>query len=355
MAYSQRNKFIQEGLIPDGEYNPIINTWNSGPGSLTEFLFRPFYEKVDKTPYTQVGFTAGLWLALLTVIGAFLNGLVFSLVAIEQDGSTDPLRGVVVALVGAIFFIAPMLWTMDTDLRVHTKPGIQLALIGTFDLGAVIAVIFAGIQLLGYAVAGWVTVALVGNADSVLDDMTGIANPAAMRLMAYMATSVVAFVYIYNQRFHNVGEKENENQSRVLMVTALFEFGFRLAFYQYGLKTFNSGLHVAGGIINSYIYDLTPGDGFGDNVFFALVPLFAAPGTAVLLFYLASFLIGLKDRTIRTDFEYSTMRKRRPRRREIFGGPASDEYADDNMMGAKVSTQSAMQARTTRRNLDTTF
>lgn len=345
MSFGQRKRtFVGDGLIPDGEYNPVLHRWNGGDMSAWwgEFLFRPFYEKVDENVYTHVGFTAGIWLALLTVVGAVLNGLVFSLVAIEQGPSADPFSAFIVAAIGAIFFVAPMMWTMDTDLRVHTKPGIQLALIGTFDLGALVALLFAGIQFLGYAVAGWLVVAIQGNSPFVLE--TAASATTTARLMAYLSTSVVVFVYIYNQRFHNAGEKENENHSRVLMVTALFEFGFRLAFYSLGLRTFNAGLHTAGHIINGYVSDLSA-DAFADNVYYALMPLLAAPGTALLLWYLASFLIRYKNTVIRSSLGVQRARagdKRRPELR-------------DDMVSAQVSTRSAMQARTTRRPIDASF
>jgi len=266
--------------------------------------------------------------------------MIYLLVLKEQVDAPTSLSPLISAITLALFAIGPMLWTFDEEYRIHTNPGITVALLGTLDLGPLAAVAQLLFQFGGFALGGLFVRLLAGTSAVLIDNPP---NTVGL-VMAWVAAFVVIFVYIYNQKFEQDGESEEDNHKRATTQYGWWLFGFALAFYTlFVLRTYNSGLYLAAGIASGNVFTGTLG-GINNGLFFSLVPLFAAPATAILFYWLASWLAP-NNRLIMLP---SIVRS------GPYTGPSPDEQESSNMEH-NISSGYGMAARTTRnrRKIDT--
>lgn len=297
-----------------------------------DFLFKPFNMN-PKTSKSYVSITVGVWTFILTILACLLFALVFLLVLESETTTATDISPITVTLVAAILTVGPMMWTFDTDLRIHTMPSIVLAGLGTLDYGLIPTIALLVAQFGGYALGGLIAKAIAGSV-VIIDTPTG----TSAYLMAWVASTVMTFQYIYNNKYEFHNEYEVDNHTRSANWVGLWRVVFGLGFWKLGLRTFNSGLFLAAGIFSN-LFDNTPlPNEVADGWFFTLVPLLAGAGTAFALYYLASLFIRFKDQTFAVYTQKFRFRNTRP---------------DYTQVEKKIAGRYGASAR--KRNLDAEF
>lgn len=298
MSFSKRGlKYIEgNGLSHEGQ-NWVIN--RKKLPTFRQWVQRPFLEElgtddngVTKAVIIGVGFTRTIWTLTLTLIGCMLYAMVYLLALKEQLDVPSSLSGFIVAVVNGVFLVAPMLWTFDEEFRIHTHPSITLALLGTLDLGPIAVFLQLLVQFAGYALGGWFVRLMAGSTTLLIDNPTDHVG----LVMAFVCVTVLVFHYIYNQKFEQEGENEEDNHARTSKGLGAWLFGFTLAFYTlFKLRTYNSGLYLAAGIAsgNTFVGSLPD---INNGLYFTLVPLFVSTTAALLLYWLASWLAPNNER-----------------------------------------------------------
>lgn len=284
MSYSKRGlKNIEgKGLSHEGQ-NWVMDQKNLPSGM--NWVWRPFQSEPGVV--VGVGLTRAIWTLLLTFVGCMLYSMVYLLVLKNELDTPSSLSAFIVAVVNAVFLIAPMMWTFDEEYRIHTQPAITVALVGTLDLGLIAALAQLVFQFGAYALGGFFVRLLAGSGTVLIDNPPSTAG----LVMSWVAVTVIVFQYIYNQKFEQDGESEEDNHSRASKWTGFWLFGFTLAFYAlFALRTFNAGMYLAAGIANDNTFVGSLPD-INNGLYFTLVPLFASPAAAILLYWLASWLV----------------------------------------------------------------
>lgn len=337
MSASKRGlKYIDDDLTHEN-YNPVIDEGPDGRGLPRpdgyDFLFKPFNMNPD-TSKSYVSITVGLWTFIATILACLLFALVFLLVLESETTTPTDLSPLIVTLVAAILTVGPMMWTFDTDLRIHTVPGIVLAGLGTLDYGLIPTIALLVAQFGGYALGGLIAKAIVPSV-ILIDQSTGTSG----YVMAWLATSIMIFQYIYNNKYEFHREYEVDNHTRAANWLGLWRVAFGLGFWKLGLRTFNSGLFLAAGIFsNTFDNTPSPADTVADGLFYTLVPLLASAATAYGLYLLASVFIRFKNQTFAVYTQKFRFRNTRP---------------DYTQVDKKVSSRYGASAR--KRTLDATF
>ena len=314
---------IEDDMHHEG-YNPVIDKYGKNRNQKApngyDIMFRPIDLAEDKRGNRvisgpSVSVSVAMWTWVLTVVGSFLFGLVYLLVLRDQINSPDTVNAFIVSMVAAIFTVGPMMWSFDTDLRVHT-------IIGTYDLGFLTAIFMVAGKLGGFAIAGLVVRSLSAS-DTVLVDS---ANTAGDFWLLAMSCAVTIFVFIFNDKFEFSKEKETNNHARAAYWTGLWSFGFRLAFWGRGLRSFNSGIYIASLIATNATVNYNVAK-------YIVIPLIGAPACALILYYVTAIFVAFKDNTYTILRRVNSARDRSPDH-------------DEDYMEAQVSSNSGISPRT---------
>lgn len=292
--------------------------------TVQSWMFHPF----DRPDAPGALKTMGI--AVLTFVGALVNGLVFILMlgnaltigASPTTAADIVIRSVLIGGVAAVMFCIVKMWTYESMLRHYVYPEIALASVVTREIGIFPALASAGVLFGGYASAGGIVKALVTTPAAGLVNGAGVALTTAPKTLLWFGTTFIVFNYLYNMKFHNDDGKRESAYSaarRSAKVTAFAIFAITVAFANLGLVSYSSGLYVSGVIAN------------GANTqwaFLVFVPLFAASATAAVLYAVFAFLAWGEDKG------YGKMKR---------GSGGFEE--SNSRVGAKLSSSSAVRNR----------
>lgn len=233
--------------------------------------------------------------AILTLLACIVNGWVFVIqlqsanVALTSPTTQGDLviRHIITGLTAALLYLMGRFWTYDSSLRTYVYPEVVLGSVWGLEIGAVPAIVIAGIQFGGYAIAGAILKHFITAPSANLVNGGGAVLGGQASAMVWFASTLIVFNYLYNMKFWNEDgrpEPQHAVTRRAVMLTAAVIFLVTVCFASSGLVAHTSGLYVTGVIVNGQHA------GWVKNT---ILPLFASSTAGGAIYLFIAFLIWL--------------------------------------------------------------
>lgn len=271
-----------------------------------KLLYAPFDDEL-----TNPGIYRTIVVMLLVYIGALLNGWLYILMLSSSLTATVAdifIRYVLMAAVVAGGLAMCSNWTYEENLQTYIYPEFSFAMIGTFKVGVLTALLYGVFQFGGFLSAGGILHAILGTTAG----LTNVANSSNSYILAWFGSSIIIFNYLFNKEFkQRKYASESDSHTRANNATFWSIFIITAAFFQFGLLTYSSGLYAAGVLVTQDPTAIAGTAPTADQVmpwaFFIFVPLLASTATAVLLYMIIGWVLS-GDRTF-APFGVSTPKK----------------------------------------------
>lgn len=235
------------------------------------------------------------WSVLFTLVCIFLSSFIYGAVYVFIEFSaTSPATDIFTAsvffgAVSAAAYILPSLWTYYDNMPTIIMPAhaLSMPIIAItkerrYTYGLILAILYVGAMMGGYASAGGALVAF---------GVTGVFQNAAINggqtyVMYWFSASIICFSFLYNHLFlQSENEAKVPNHMRAVLSVAVALFLFTTGFWRLGLTSYNSGLYLTQIIVAKSVFPTVAGDPLaaGQAAFYFCVDLLAVPVTAWLL------------------------------------------------------------------------